>query len=164
MNYVIDITRDILAPNELISLNEAKEYLRVTDTAQDNVITLIIKGAREAIEKATGLCINYSKIKALLNNSDGMIELPMQPLNGMITTGLTFVGYDFLQLVNISEQIEVEYNAGYDISTIPVDLLLAIYDQIAFMYDNRGSGADTYAVCEKAWRTCLRYTRKPLLN
>lgn len=164
MNYVIDISREILTTEELISLSDAKEYLRVTDTAQDNVITLIIKGAREAIEKATGLCINYSKIKALLNNSDGMIELPMQPLNAMITTGLSFVGYDFLQLVNISEQIEVEYNAGYDISTIPVDLLLAIYDQIAFMYDNRGSGADTYSVCEKAWRTCLRYTRKPLFN
>lgn len=164
MNYVIDISRQLLSLTETISLSEAKQYLRVTDTAQDNVITLIIKGAREAIEKATGLCLAYSRIKTLLNNSDGMIELPMMPINAMITTGLTFVGYEFLQLVNISEQIEVEYDSGYDAGTIPTDLLLAWYDQIAFMYDNRGSGADTYAVCEKAWRTCLRYTRKPLLN
>jgi len=110
MNYVIDISRQLLSLTETISLSEAKQYLRVTDTAQDNVITLIIKGAREAIEKATGLCLAYSRIKTLLNNSDGMIELPMMPINAMITTGLTFVGYEFLQLVNISEQIEVEYD------------------------------------------------------
>ena len=36
--------------NELWTLNEVKNYLKVDDSADDSLITTIIKGAREAVE------------------------------------------------------------------------------------------------------------------
>jgi hypothetical protein len=64
--------------------------------------------------------------------------------------------------VDITEEVTLTYFAGFAPGTIPNDLLFAIYDQLAFMFENRGDGYDVSSVCEKAWRTCIRYTRQPL--
>jgi hypothetical protein len=72
------------------------------------------------------------------------------------------VGLDYPKLVDAIEEITLTYSAGFATGTIPNDLLFAIYDQLAFMFENRGDGYDVSSVCEKAWRACIRYTRQPL--
>jgi len=172
-NNVLDILVVPLDATEPISLAEAKEYLRVTDTAQDNVITQMITAARQAIEKATQRSLVLSEVVTIVDNSYGNIELPMQPFVGLlvikdkdgndITTDVEVDGLVFKRIVTKSDYYRCAYTAGYPAGFMPMDLKFAIYDQIAFMWENRGDQVDTASVCEKAWRTCIRYTRKPLL-
>jgi hypothetical protein len=162
MNRVIDVRRvPIGTIVEPITLEKAKVYLRITDTSQDDLITMMIKAAREAIEKATGLSLIPVTVTAVINNEDGGIELPYPPVTTS-PTGVKLVGLDYPKLVDITEEITLTYSAGFAAGTIPNDLLFAIYDQLAFMFENRGDGYDVSSVCEKAWRTCIRYTRQPL--
>jgi hypothetical protein len=162
MNRVIDVRRvPIGTITEPITLQKAKDYLRITDTSQDDLITMMIKGAREAIEKATGLSLIPVTVTAVINNEDGGIELPYPPVTTS-PTGVKLVGLDYPKLVDITEEVTLTYSAGFAPGTIPNDLLFAVYDQLAFMFENRGDGYDVISVCEKAWRTCIRYTRQPL--
>jgi hypothetical protein len=162
MNRVIDVRRvPVGTITEPITLQKAKDYLRITDTSQDDLITMMIKGARESIEKATGLSLIPVTVTAVINNEDGGIELPYPPVTTG-PTGVKLVGLDYPKLVDITEEVTLTYSAGFAAGTIPNDLLFAIYDQLAFMFENRGDGYDVSSVCEKAWRTCIRYTRQPL--
>lgn len=164
MNRVIDVKAvPVGTIVEPITLAQAKTYLRVTDDMQDALITMMIKASREAIEKVTGLSLIPVTVTAILCNPSGGIELPIAPQTSTPTgTGLVFEGLDYKNLVTETESVTLTYNAGYAVGTVPMDLLFAVYDQIAFMFENRGDGYDVSSVCEKAWRTCIRYTRQPL--
>ncbi len=55
--YPITVKRNIASPTEPVTLAEAKNYLRVTSSADDNYITQIIGAARESIEISTSRAI-----------------------------------------------------------------------------------------------------------
>ena len=55
--YPITVKRNIASPSEPVTLAEAKHYLRVTSSADDNYITQIIGAARESIEISTSRAI-----------------------------------------------------------------------------------------------------------
>jgi uncharacterized phiE125 gp8 family phage protein len=109
MNRVIDVRRvPVGTIVEPITLQKAKDYLRITDTSQDDLITMMIKGAREAIEKATGLSLIPVTVTAVINNEDGGIELPYPPVTTS-PTGVKLVGLDYPKLVDITEEVTLTY-------------------------------------------------------
>lgn len=164
-SYVVDVVKNELEVDEPITLQEAKEYIRITEDSQDNIIEMLIVAARQAIEKFTGLSIKMSNITCIINNPDGEIELPYQPLYGMITStnysNIETTGLLYKNLITKGKNINLAYQAGFD--TVPTDLKIAILDQFAFLYDNRGEMIGESNISEKAYRTCIRYTRQPLL-
>jgi hypothetical protein len=165
-SYVVDVNKVEIGVEEPITVQQAKDYIRVTDNFQDNIIAILITAARQSIEKLTGLSIKMSNITCIINNPDGEIELPYQPLYGVITSSnysnIETTGLLYKNLITQGENINLAYQAGF--SDIPTDLLIAIYDQFAFLYDNRGETTETGQVSEKAYRTCLRYTRQPIFS
>lgn len=179
-NYLIDYKLvDNGTVTEPVTLSEAKNYCRVSTSADDALITELITQAREAVEKATGLCITSKLVSVWFNNPASNFEMPFGPMDQT-----TFKLYDVAnggevlpanyKLVGdlhpnlafpIWNQLKATYTSG--MTTVPKDLKVAILDQIDFDYENRGADTqhyDSYAVCQKTWRACQRYTRiSPIL-
>lgn len=173
-NFIIDFTlTDTGVVVEPVSLTEAKNYCRVTTSADDDLITLMIKQAREAIEKGTGLSLIPKTAVVWFTNWDGKFELPFGPVNSITslinengdtidTADYTLVGGKFPKLTRPSyNNLKFTYTCGY--TTIPNDLKIAILDQVSYDYENRGLDANS-GICEKAWKACQRNTRiSPIL-
>jgi uncharacterized phiE125 gp8 family phage protein len=179
-NYLVDYTLvDNGTITEPVTLSEAKNYCRVSTTADDSLITDLITQAREAIEKATGLCLTSKLVSVWLNNPGGNVEMPFGPMdkttfklydtnNGseIVAANYNLVGDHYPSLVFPTwNRLKATYTSGF--SSVPKDLKIAILDQIDFDYENRGADIeryDTYAICQKSWRACQRYTRvSPIL-
>lgn len=181
-NNVIEAYSTPIGSTEPFTVAQAKAYARITDSTEDTLIEELIVAARQAIEKATQLCLVPSNVVAIVDNSYGDIELPLGPYvsdfvlldkDGTTITSdeYTLLGERFKYLESpYNDYMKATYKAGYTATTsgsypiMPADLLNAIKDQFAFLYGNRGDLTGDMAVCEKAWRTCIRYTRKPLFN
>ncbi len=179
-NYVIEKFAVPLSATEPITVSEAKAYAKITDTVEDTEIAKMITAARQAIEAVTQLCLVPSTVTAIIDNSRGCIELPLGPYvsdfaltnkDGDAVANYTLILERFKQLESpTTNYLKAVYKAGYSAKgdagypVMPEDLLNAIKDQFVFLYGNRGDNASDMTVCEKAWRTTLRYTRKPLFN
>lgn len=176
-NYVLEKYATPLSATEPLTLADAKAYMNITSDSQDTLITELIKAARQAIEKATGLSLVPSTVVALIDNSGGDIELPLGPyvkelsianVDGNAVTDFTLRGLQFKTLYGpTTDYLVCTYKAGYTAAAfetyplLPTDLLNAIKDQVSFLFENRGElGSNSYS--PKAWRTCKRYTRHPL--
>ena len=179
-NYLIDYKLvNVGTPTEPVTLAEAKNYCRVTTNADDNLITDLITEAREAVEKATGLCIVQKNVTIWFNNPSSNFNLPYGPVdtttfklydtvNGteILPANYFLIGGDYPSLnYPIWNQMKATYTSG--MISVPKDLKTAILDQIDFDYENRGADIERYdqtGVCQKAWRACQRYTRtSPIL-
>ena len=69
-NFIIDFTLTDEAPvTEPVTLAEAKLYCRVTNTADDDQIEMMITQAREAVEVGTGLSLIPKNASVLLTFS-----------------------------------------------------------------------------------------------
>jgi len=179
-NCVIEKFAVPLSATEPITVAEAKAYAKITDSVEDTEIGKMITAARQAIEAVTQLCLVPSTVTAYIDNSRGCIELPLGPYvsdftlaakDGTAITDYTLILERFKQLESpTTNYLKATYKAGYSAKgdagypVMPEDLLNAIKDQFVFLYGNRGDNASDMTVCEKAWRTTLRYTRKPLFN
>lgn len=175
-NYIIDYSAtDYLIITEPVSVQQAKEYIRVVGNVDDVQITLMIKQAREAVEAATGLSLVPKTIIVWFNNIDGNFELPFGPLfpetfalyaeDGTQITNYKLIGEKHPKLMFPNRAIlKAAYTAGYEgLNVVPDDLKIAILDQVSYDYENRGLDSDT-GICNKTWKACQRWTRiSPIL-
>lgn len=173
-NFIIDYTLTDTAPvTEPVTLAEAKLYCRVTNSVDDNQISLMIKQAREAIEVGTGLSLIPKTAVVWFTNFNGNFNLPYGPVNSftslidengdtIIAADYTLVGGKFPMLTRpLWRNLKATYTVGY--TTIPNDLKIAILDQVSYDYENRGLDSNT-GICEKSWKACQRWTRiSPIL-
>jgi len=177
-NYLIDYSLEYnAAVVEPVTLAEAKNYCRVTTNQDDALITDLITQAREAVEKATGLCIISRIVNVWFNNPSGGFQLPYGPItyfmglqdqnnNEVAPANYMLVGGQYPSLAfPIWNGLRATYQSGFD--CVPKDLKIAILDQVDFDYENRGADIERYdqtGVCQKTWRACQRYTRtSPIL-
>jgi hypothetical protein len=178
-NYVRDYTlTDNGTITEPVTLAEAKNYCRVSTNADDSLITDLITEARQAIEKATGLCLTPKNVQVWFDNPAGDIQFPWGPIDpttfklynqdgGEILVGFyKLLGGQYPSLYQPTyTMMYATYSSGF--ASVPKDLKTAILDQIDFDYENRGADVERYdqtGVCQKAWRACQRYTRtSPIL-
>jgi len=177
-NYLIDYTLEyngqIVEP---VTLAEAKNYCRVSTNADDALITDLITQAREAVERATGLCLVPRTVTTWFNNTGGGFNLPWGPMTyflglvseddmGIVNGQFKIIGGQYPKVLYPAySNLKATYQSGFD--CVPKDLKIAILDQIDFDYENRGADVERYdqtGVCQKAWRACQRYTRtSPIL-
>ena len=173
-NFIIDFTLTDEAPvTEPVTLAEAKLYCRVTNTADDDQIEMMITQAREAVEVGTGLSLIPKNAIVWFTNFDGNFQLPYGPLVDFISlydengdeidaVDYNLVGGAYPKLTfPIRRNMKATYDVGF--TTIPKDLKIAILDQVSYDYENRGLDSDK-GICEKTWKACQRWTRiSPIL-
>lgn len=162
-----DVTTESGVPNEPVTLQEMKDYMRLegfTDTDEsvldsgslftfDNtLITNMIRAARRKAEDFCGVSIVFHSWKVLMTNFAGDLELPYGPVQtftsmlnkdgtAIASTGYKLRGFNFQFLESPLEGLlTLRYNAGYE--DCPRDIRLAIMQMVSFWYENRGDMAE----------------------
>ena len=135
-----------MAVLDIISLEEAKNYLRVDDTLteDDNYIQRIINAAIGYIEQYTNVLM-YDRQKDYLM-IDGCVTVYDYPINGIVSpTPTTDVDVEQLTLYNNyvygSTTTTLSLNVGYENSAnVPQDLIGVAYEVIDLLYYEHETG------------------------
>ena len=108
-------TGSAVAYPEPVLLQETKDYIRVSSTSEDTLITNLIKTARIQLEKFTGLSLRPKNLNVILRNQLGNISLPYGPIGSSVTwnnpvapavsTDLNISGNQFQKLTDIASPI-----------------------------------------------------------
>jgi len=177
-SYLNDYTlTDVTPVVEVITVAEAKQYCRVSNSVEDDLFADLITQSREAVEKAANISIIPKTAIVWFNNEAGNFELPFGPIdietvkvyddnqNGIELTSptLKIIGDKYPKVAfPLYANLRAEYETGY--ATCPTELKVAMLDQINYGYENRGMDVDDMGICEKTWRVCQRWTRtSPIL-
>lgn len=160
MNYT-----QVTAPTtEPISLEEAKEYLRVDNSVEDTLITTLIKAARSKVESDTWrkmitqtwlLSMDKNEVKKFI----GITGSPIQTINyvkyfdiNVVQQTLTTGSYQsnilnepaIIELSEIPQMAErmnamqIEFVCGYGVAaSVPEDLKLSMKLLIGHWYEHR---------------------------
>jgi len=174
-NFIIDHTLvDYGVITEPVTVAEAKQYCRVTNSVEDDLFAELITQSRQAVEKASGLSITPKTATVWFTNAAANFQLPFGPVvsftsltdnNGNVIESADYklIGGQYPQLnyPAFNEMVAV-YRTGF--TTVPKEIKIAILDQINYGYENRGMDVNDLGICEKTWRVCQRWTRtSPIL-
>ncbi len=168
-------------PGACITLAEARSWLRLDHTADDTLLSdIIIPGAQDKIEQATGLCLSGDTLVVVevdAGTNDGEIHLPMAPFDSIIdieldgasttTDDYTITGGAMYPVLNVSAGVscKIEYLAGfttgngYTVAGIPPDLKKAVLQQTAYDYEHRGDSM----IAPEINHTILLHTRNLMI-
>ena len=161
-----DVTTESNVPDEPVTLQEMKDYLRLegfvdidestTESISyflfdDTLIQNMITAARRKAEDYCGISIVFHTWQVLFKNEAGDFELPYGPVQEIIsvtdaddnvldTDSYDFRGLNFKHLVSPKQDyLTVEYDAGYE--DCPEGIRLAIKQMVAYWYDKRAVGS-----------------------
>ncbi len=134
-----------MAYTDVISLSEAKNYLRVDDTLtdDDNAIIRMINASFSYIEKYTDVLVFARDVDYLVK--DGVLKQYQYPINTDLDT-LTDYTYDIKsKYTNIcadnTDTVYLTLNMGYvDPANIPVELIEVAYEMIDLYYYGEKDG------------------------
>ena len=145
-------TTVITRPSPIVTLAEAKTWLRVDHTADDDLIqNIIIPSAQGKIEMETGLSLSPG-MEVTVDFYDvektTTFDLPFAPV-----TEIDGVAAVADTVVIGAGDTTVDYTCGFDVC--PPDLKLAVLNQITWDYDNRGSSE----IAPNSKGTILLHTR-----
>jgi len=108
------VSYKIITPvaTEPVSLTEAKLHLRVTDTAEDDLISALITTAREYCEKFTGRSLAEQTVEYYLDRFPcaDEINLPMPPLQSV--TSVKYTDSDGIETTMPTDAYLVDAVAG----------------------------------------------------
>jgi len=153
MNQILQIpivTADLAT--EPVTLQEAKDWMAVTHSEEDDIIEEMITAARQMIEKYTGLSFGQKEITAVIQ-MDGCgtpYALPMGPTISIaaITSHVAFesndalvAGTDYALVAGLLHNqvaglMEIDYVAGF--LELPEELKHDVLRVTAWLYQNRG--------------------------
>jgi uncharacterized phiE125 gp8 family phage protein len=150
---------------EPITLAEAKLYLKLDTTSDDDLVTTLITAARARAEWHTGRALITQSWTLWLDTWPDIVTIPLPPLQA-VTSVTTYTQDDTAHTVDPStyivdhaanrlarkqtcaaptglrriNAIAVTFTAGYGAAATDVPALLreAILELIAFLYENRG--------------------------
>lgn len=138
---------------EPVTLAEAKLWCKIDTTEDDNLITALIKTARQMCEQYVGQSLITRTVTAVINNTNGGVYLPYGPVTSF--TSLTdsegsVITSDNYQLSGTQfprllwpkyNNMTAVYVTGY--ATLPEEYKTAIKEQVFFLYNNRGEEIET---------------------
>jgi uncharacterized phiE125 gp8 family phage protein len=185
--------RVIEPPAELpVTLEEAKSYLKIDFSNEDQLITRLINAVTDASEKYTGLSFITQTLEAYLD-ADNLVEIPRGPhqsitsvfnvnydntLGDEVTAGnYNLTGFDYLSLFSgynkfkLSQyrrlnKVRVTYVAGFgDQSQVPDGIKTAILKEVAELYENRENTLVGTIVADLSTtsKTLLHYYKRNVL-
>lgn len=134
-----DAAPTLLTQRMAITLQEAKDWLRVDDNADDTLITGLISAAESWVQTYTNHVLNPFTMTV----GDGCHEVYDFPLNVTAHSGSYEVEKRSLKSIfSVSKGSTVTISVGYATpALIPKDLITAAKKLITYMYENR----DTYS-------------------
>ncbi len=149
---------------EPMTAADIKIWARIDRDDEDGLIANLIRAARETIEATTGLVLARRMFRLALDPvpSDGWAEVRLSPIVGV--TSITAYGADGtptvfdaseaivervlgIEAIRLSPAVrmaaangvEVEFEAGFAVGTVPENLLLALRTIVAASYELRAA-------------------------
>lgn len=147
-NQITDVQRAAVV-TEPVTLNELKDYAKVSGSAEDAILTALITAAREICEKYTCVSMVQRTVTAWFNNYNGGTYLPYGPvgtITGVYNVDGDVVDYEvqgseFKQILSPKIALKATYTGGA--ATCPEIFKTAIKAQALFMFENRGDSPET---------------------
>lgn len=149
-----------------VTIALAKDHMRLAHDDEDLIVSTYLMAAAREIEAYAEIALAVQTVQFVGVPVDGLLVLPVGPLaddpavtiNGVpVSTGIAGGRYPSIALPDVSELVAVTYQAGF--TTVPDDLQLAVLEQAAFAYDNRGTIDAKPGLTPAAARICARYRR-----
>lgn len=136
--------------DEIWSLIEVKNYLRISHVYDDLLIISLIDAAKETAEKFTGLCLNKKIIECKVQNTQASLTLKYVPILEILEISkknnnvreiitnkfdLTNIASNQINITSeyIGQDLEIKFVAGYRV--LPKMLRHAILLHVSLMYD-----------------------------
>ena len=157
MQIVRDITtisEDVVNP---VTLTEAKNYLRVDYSEDDDLIESLITTARVRLEQYAGVAMTERTLQVVAY-VDNFIELPYVPI-GTVLTVEVFAGNDWVELTEnmgyylvgstyvktfmtsyLSSEFRFTYTCGY--ASTPQIMKTALLKMVSDLYEYRESSVE----------------------
>lgn len=171
-----DLYTITVPPAELpVTLEEAKAFMKVTSTAEDALIQVLIETATEQLESYTGQYFiertvrgDFSNLLVAKTEIYPYLKLRRAPLKTVtsvqVSSGGSFIDEDYqikkhnhgfsrilfpsfdTSLDDIPYPLQIVFVAGYgDADAVPEQIKTAILQYVNFLYRNRGDCLDTGA-------------------
>jgi len=135
-----------MAYTDVISLAEAKQFLRVDDgyTADDTLITMIIKLAGEQIERHTNhLLYARAKTYKFFDGCKRVYDYPINSITSPAEADMTITEYSLYTLYESSEE-DLVLNVGYaDPADVPAMLKVKMLEIVDSLYPGNDDSAIT---------------------
>jgi hypothetical protein len=166
-----DITTESGAPDEPITVQEAKDFMKLEGfvdvdesttesisnfTGDDTFIGQLITAARKKAESFCGISIVFHTWRFLFDNGGANVEMVMGPVrtflylkdcnDAVIDAGnykLRGFGFKYLESP-CSKNLTATYDAGYE--DVPEGIVTGIKQMVYFWYSNRGEDVEVNRV------------------
>lgn len=161
---------DILIEDDLttepVTLEEARNFIRVDYVIDNAIITELITAAREHLEKLTGLSFGEKTLKVYWERFETPMELPYGPVGEVEEciddedeeVDFELKGLTFKKLHAYStEGLTVTYTAGY--AELPMKLKNATERMVAFLYEKRQYGTENSSLMDQIMQDIAPFRR-----
>lgn len=170
MNSILDIDiTEVAPPVEPVTVEKVREWLRIDSYEEDELLEELITSCRQAVENYTSCSLVGKEIKCEVDLCE-IFELPYGPVKEIVgvkqgenvVSNYTATEGKFKKISGIKGCTVIEYTAGYDV--VPQRLKLAVLNEIAFRYRNRGDQTKELSLgstdlCDAALAMCSEYRR-----
>ena len=146
VNILYQADGGVVIVTEPVTLNQAKDWLKVETSDDDAIITSLIKAARLNCEGYVDKSFVERTVTAIVKNELGNIRLPYGPVNNIVSIsdsdGVAITDYGITGISDkrlawpASSYVKIEYTAGY--AVCPDDFITAIKVRLTELYQNRG--------------------------
>lgn len=170
-SFTIATTEELTT--EPVTLQEAKNYCKVSNGVDDDLILELITSARERLEKYTGIAFGVKELVCYFKSVDTPFEVPYGPypeIDEVVNdeedeVTYTLQGFNFITMTaNSSAGLKITYTTGYE--ELPKGLKLAILKQVFTDYENRENYAysSVNELSSDAMRTADPFKRNSLFG
>jgi len=154
-----------------VDLDEVKTYMRVTGTAEDALITDLIKEAEDWFERYTNVTLLTTQFKTFRDSFDNFLELRRSPFASLDTVKFlkdgTLTAFDLTKIITTRQQpyrvialkenqvfpldednqpsaVEIEFTVGFGDTEadIPIGIKSILKRLTLFYFENRGDCDD----------------------
>lgn len=140
-NHIISVELEGVS-EEPVTLEEVKEFCKIDEPDDDDLLTSLIPAARALCEDYTGISFVKREVSATISNGNGYAYLPFGPcgdvesIDGKEPEITQLKGGAWKQLIwPKCNRVELVYEGGYEV--LPNELKTALLNAIYFLYDNR---------------------------
>lgn len=175
-SFSIQSAVEVVGNPEPVSLDDAKVFLRISNTTEDPLLYSLILAARKSLEKLTGVYFKPYTVTAIVQNQLGMYNFftPMEagatltwndPPTGAVSSDLVVKGTTERQITDATDStLSLTAVVGYGTTNFPCpeDVKTAILNEVASMYYNRGDSNKGDWYSQRA-RTLIASYRKIII-
>jgi uncharacterized phiE125 gp8 family phage protein len=156
-----------LDPSDLVvTLDDIKSHLRITFTDDDTYLPILGAGCQARIERHCGISFSERTVTLQVTDINGDIFLPYGPIISVTSVtdsdgNVLVANTDYVlqgvemkfinktnQAILFNGKLTIVYQGGFD--DVPPDLQMALLNEIAYRYENRGDQIDVAALSSGA--------------